>query len=86
VTTAPPALARCLIRGCPVRYRHGDNRLCAWHGAEDTSVNLTTRANGFGVTMAAFDGDQHGAEDKQAQDSSTLTDHHEHLDITNIYR
>jgi len=60
VTTAPPALARCVIRGCPVRFRRGDNRLCAWHGADDTSVDLTTRASAFAVTMTAFDGGQHG--------------------------
>jgi hypothetical protein len=52
-----PALARCVIRGCPVRYRAGDNRLCPWHGADDTNVDLATRAAGFGVVMTAFDGE-----------------------------
>jgi hypothetical protein len=64
VTTLAP-LARCVIRGCPVRFRHGgDDRLCPWHGADDTSVNLATRSSGFGVTMTAFDGD-HDRKDQQ---------------------
>lgn len=53
-------LARCVIRGCPVRFRHGADRLCAWHGADDTSVDLATRASGFGVVMSAFDGEHDG--------------------------
>jgi hypothetical protein len=52
-------LARCVVPACPVRYASGPDRLCRDHGADDTSVNLTTRASGFGVTMTAFDGDQH---------------------------
>lgn len=31
-----PQLARCTTPGCPVRYRHGDNRPCVNH-AEDAS-------------------------------------------------
>ena len=58
VTTAAPALARCTgDPACPVRFRYGPPRRCRDHGADDTSVNLTTRASGFGVTMTAFDGD-----------------------------
>lgn len=60
VTTAAPTLARCSVRGCPVRFRHGGDRLCRWHRADDTSVNLTTRANGFSVSMTAFDGGNGG--------------------------
>ena len=49
--------ARCVMRGCPWRWRNGgDDRICPLHD-DDVSVNLATRAAGFGVTMAAFDGD-----------------------------
>jgi len=37
--TATVVLARCLVRGCPVRFRVGADRLCRWHGADDTSDN-----------------------------------------------
>jgi hypothetical protein len=57
-------MARCVFPGCPVRYRVGADRPCSDHGGDDTSVDLTTRANGFGVTMTAFDS-EHDRKDQQ---------------------
>lgn len=54
---------RCTEPGCPVRYHVGADRPCGYHRADDTSVDLTTRTSGFGVSMRAFDGgdgDGHG--------------------------
>lgn len=67
--TAAAALARCTEPGCPWRWRSaGPDRLCPWHGADDTSADLTTRASGFSVRMTAFDGGEREA-------SEELSDH-----------
>ena len=59
------ALARCVMPACPVRYASGPDRPCAQHRDDDSSVNLTTRASGFGVEMTAFDGDEGQADSRR---------------------
>lgn len=46
-------LARCPVRGCPVRFRDGADRACAEHALESADADATARAE---LMMAAPNG------------------------------
>jgi len=54
VTTAPPALARCVIRGCPWRWRTGPDRRCPHHDGDDHGL-----AERLGVDLTAAPAGRH---------------------------
>jgi hypothetical protein len=45
--------ARCTFRGCPVRFRFGDDRPCRDHKADHQRDALAERMNRFAEVMAA---------------------------------
>lgn len=51
-------LARCVMPGCPVRFRAGPPRPCPMHDDED--YRLSVRAAALGVTMAEVPGERGG--------------------------
>lgn len=59
------------MRGCPVRYRSGGDRVCAMHDDED--YRLTTRAAELGVMMAAIPGERNDGTGSSATDGGGQT-------------
>lgn len=50
-------LAKCPVRGCPVRYAAGPDRRCRDHGDSDQADDLAARAEAFGARVGpAADG------------------------------
>jgi hypothetical protein len=46
-------LARCLVRGCPVRFRFGEDRVCRDHAGDSVAVAYDQRRdlwNGGGAS------------------------------------
>lgn len=48
-------LGRCVVRGCPVRYRTGPDRLCDGHRRADTITEEEWRADQVAARQAAAD-------------------------------
>jgi hypothetical protein len=55
-------MPRCTFRGCPVRFRVGDDRPCLDHWA-DQSDTLTERMSRFTDVMTAAPGEHDGQAD-----------------------
>jgi hypothetical protein len=64
VTTTAPLLARCLIRGCPVRFTSGRDRLCREHGQDSAAITAADLIAGF---MDAPDDDDRDSGDARLQ-------------------
>jgi hypothetical protein len=45
--TTTTTLARCLIRGCPTRFRTGPDRLCHDHSQDGAATTLADRIAGL---------------------------------------
>ena len=61
---------RCTMRGCPVRYRSGDDRPCRGHRDDDGTVSLAERMTAIGVDVTAAPAGRH---DDSATTTTTTT-------------
>jgi hypothetical protein len=47
---------RCTFRGCPVRFRAGDDRACRDHDGDQARDTISKRAAELGIVMQAAPG------------------------------
>ena len=62
------AMAKCTMRGCPVRYRAGPDRPCFMHA--DDGEQLAARAADLGVTMTTVPGESEGDDGEGGESDS----------------
>jgi len=63
-------LARCTIRGCPVRWRGGGDRDCGQHPGGDDTAAVQAAAEALGIDLGAsgkglYGGGGHGGTGEQ---------------------